>query len=230
MVPIPGPLKHHLSYTLHSVINWPHAKRRDRYCTFKGIHRHAYLQAAATVPASFVVSPGLQSPACTLLCLTTWGSEAAGNHSSKQWQKDVFFYPHLYDVLAKCPAVRMRVCSRRWWESSITSGCEGLSGLFALWSSLGTVVSILGGLRKQLSSCCWLNLRLWKGCCFCKHAHTRVGCVKLECSHSSASKRTCCVRQVMRDEPLVCASGTSSATCVSSAWRPLLQWYIPAVP
>lgn len=46
--------------------------------------QQTHLQAAATVPASSVVSPGPRSPACTLLCLTTWGSEAAGGHSSKQ--------------------------------------------------------------------------------------------------------------------------------------------------
>lgn len=46
--------------------------------------RHAYPMAAATVPASSVVSPGLQSPACSLLCLTMWGSVAAGAHSSKK--------------------------------------------------------------------------------------------------------------------------------------------------
>lgn len=45
---------------------------------------YVYLRAAATVPASSVVSPGLPSPACTRLCLTMWGSAAAGDHSSKQ--------------------------------------------------------------------------------------------------------------------------------------------------
>lgn len=59
-----------------------------------------------------------------------------------------------------------------------TSGCEGLSGLLALWSSLGTVVSMLGGLRNRFSSCCWLSLRLWMMlhdcCCFCERTHTHV--------------------------------------------------------
>lgn len=49
-----------------------------------------HLQAAATVPASSVVSPGLMNPACNLLCLTMWGSAAAGDHSSKQ-REDILF-------------------------------------------------------------------------------------------------------------------------------------------
>lgn len=51
-----------------------------------------------------------------------------------------------------------------------TSGCILLSWLLAFMSSLGWVVSILGGLRNRLSSCCWLSLRLWMMlhdcCCF----------------------------------------------------------------
>lgn len=54
----------------------------------------------------------------------------------------------------------------------LTSGCVFWSWLLALVSSLGWVVSMLGGLRKRLSSCCWLSLRLWMMlhdcCCFCR--------------------------------------------------------------
>lgn len=148
--------------------------------------RRAYLKAAATVPASSVVSPGLQSLAWSLLCLTMWGSVAVGDHSSKKWEKDVTPVEAptytLYETLAKYPAVRMHVCVvSAVWKCGFTSGCEGLSGLFALWSSLGKVVSILGGLRKRLSSCCWLTLRLWMMlhdcCCFCKHTHTNTSSV-----------------------------------------------------
>lgn len=60
-----------------------------------------------------------------------------------------------------CVVVCARVC---------TSGCVEWSWL-ALMSSLGRVVCMLGGLRKRLSSCCWLSLRLWMMlhdcCCFC---------------------------------------------------------------
>lgn len=51
-----------------------------------------------------------------------------------------------------------------------TSGCMLLSWLLAFVSSLGWVVSMLGGFRNRLSSCCWLSLRLWMilhdCCCF----------------------------------------------------------------
>lgn len=148
-------------------------------CATCNRQRHTHLQAAAIVPASSVVSPGLKSPACSLLCLTTWGSVAAGDHSKQRG--DIPFFHQWKRTPADCKMC-FAICQavsctqRRYGCRGFTSGCEGLSGLLVLWSSLGTVVSMLGGLSKRFISCCWLSLRLWMMlhdcCCFCKRTRT----------------------------------------------------------
>lgn len=147
-----------------------------------------HLQAVATVPASFAASPGPRSPACTLLCLTAWGSEAAGGRSSEQREDTFHHCKHTDYRMHLLYCVQVLVLMRGGGGS--TSGCEGLFGLLMLWSSLGKVVSMLGGLRKRLSSCCWLSLRLWMMlqdcCCFCERAHKQDGvsarCLRLVCT------------------------------------------------
>lgn len=143
-----------------------HKRLSTLLCSIGSIQRCTHLLAAATVPVSSAVSPGLRSPACSLLCLTVWGSVAAGDHSSKQRGNILVFHqcertPTDYMIcLDTYQAASIYECAVSVWIHGFTSGCEGLSGLLALWSSLGTVVSMLGGLRKWLNSCCWLSLRL----------------------------------------------------------------------
>ena len=60
----------------------------------------------------------------------------------------------------------------RGWQTppAHTSGCTLLSWLLVFRSSLGCVVSMLGGLRIRFNSCCWLCFRLMMMlqdcCCF----------------------------------------------------------------
>lgn len=84
---------------------------------------------------------------------------------------------HLKKILSfclKCLWPGSTTTEHPWMKdtASLTSGCVFWSWLLALVSSLGWVVSMLGGFRKRLSSCCWLSLRLWMMlhdcCCFCR--------------------------------------------------------------
>lgn len=117
-----------------------HKRQSTLLFSIGSIQRCTHLLAAATVPVSSAVSPGLRSPACSLLCLTMWGWVAAGDHSSKQRGNILIFHqcertPTDYMIcLDTYQAVSMYECA--------VSVCMDPRLYLRLWGVVG-VVSIV---------------------------------------------------------------------------------------